>query len=88
MICCITLHQIYDFTNGNFNGGNSAAYMFNGAVSLQCMYPIDKLTTVKNIDYLYNRNRFLPYLEIHSCFISTIINSICTINLYVKLTLV
>ena len=54
------------FTNGNFNGGNSAAYMFYGAVSLQCMYPIDKLTTVKNINYLYNLNRFLPYLEIHS----------------------
>ena len=54
------------FTNGNFNGGDSAAHMFDGAVSLQCMYPIDKLTTVKNIDYLYNRNRFLPYLEIHS----------------------
>lgn len=54
------------FTNGNFNGGNSAAYMFYGAVSLQCTYPIDKLTTVKNISYLYGRNRYLPYLEIHS----------------------
>lgn len=54
------------FTNGNFNGGNSAAYMFSGAVSLQCTYPIDKLTTVKNISYLYSRNRYLPYLEIHS----------------------
>lgn len=54
------------FTNGNFNGGDSAAYMFSGAVSLQCPYPIDKLTTVKNISYLYSRNRYLPYLEIHS----------------------
>ena len=59
------------FTNGNFNGGNSAAHMFDGAVSLQCMYPIDKLATVKNIDYLYNRNRFLPYLEIHSSTVTT-----------------
>ena len=61
------------FTNGNFNGGDSAAYMFSGAVSLQCTYPIDKLTTVKNISYLYSRNRYLPYLEIHSSTATTAI---------------